>query len=179
MKLALSGSAGTGKTTLAKRLQRELEIPYIEEGMRELLSSGLDMHALTIDDHRALMRKLWNSQVEEERQATSGFVADRSSLDYAAFWMHYGLYEDREASESWMDEMRAHAMTYDRVILLPWGALPLEADGVRTTNRWVQLRFQGIVEGCLARWLDEERLIRIPETTDFERRVAHVLEHLG
>lgn len=178
MRIALSGSAGTGKTTLAQRLARELGLPYIEESMRRLIQDGLDVHELTIEGHRDLMGRLWTEQAEREAAAERGFVADRSSLDYAAFWLHYGLYEDREASAQWMEAMRAHARSYDRIVLLPHGSLPLVSDGVRSTNPWVQLRFQGIVEACLRRGYDPERRIDVPDTTDFEERVAFVLERL-
>ncbi len=178
MKLAFSGSAGTGKTTLAKLIASDLELPYFEESMRSLLEDGLDLHSLTIEEHRQLMRDMWDRQDALERDASSGFVADRSSLDYAAFWMHYGLYEDHEATESFMAHMCLHAETYDRVILLPWGVIQLESDGVRATNRWLQLRFQGILEGCLRRFLPEEKLLVVPDIADLEARRGFVLDAL-
>ena len=47
MKLALSGSAGTGKTTLGRRLAAETGLPYVPEGMREWLERpGADIHTL-------------------------------------------------------------------------------------------------------------------------------------
>lgn len=178
MKIALSGSAGTGKTTLAKKLAESLGVPYLEEGMRSRLESGLDLHALDMEGHRQLMRDMWSEQLALETAATGGFVADRSSLDFAAFWMHYGLYEDHEATEAFMASMCLHGESYDRVVLLPWGVLPLEADGVRTTNRWIQLRYQGILEGCLRRFLPEEELLVVPEVSDFEGRCEFVLTAL-
>ena len=50
-RIGLSGSAGTGKSTLGLALARALEVPYLPEGMRSRLESGLDLHSLT---HRQL-----------------------------------------------------------------------------------------------------------------------------
>ncbi|MEM7519096.1 MAG: histidine phosphatase family protein, partial [Planctomycetota bacterium] len=89
LRLAMSGSAGTGKTTLALRLAKDLGLAYIEEGMRRRLEAGFDLHALDQKGHRALIREMWNEQRAQERDASNGSIADRSPLDFAAFWLHY------------------------------------------------------------------------------------------
>ncbi len=178
MRIALSGSAGTGKTTLGKQLALDLGLPYVEEGMRTLLERGLDMHSLDIEQQRQLIRDMWERQASQEDAASSGVVADRSSLDYAAFWMHYSLHEDVDATEAFLGQMIEHATSYDLVVLLPWGVIPLEADGVRSTNRFVQLRYQGILEGCLRRFLPAAKLLQVPETSSLEERRRFVLSAL-
>jgi broad specificity phosphatase PhoE/nicotinamide riboside kinase len=177
LRIALSGSAGTGKTTLGRRLARELGVAFLEERMRERLERGFDVHSLSPSDWRALIRSDWEAQREAEERAGS-FVADRSSLDYAAFWLHYDLHGDVEATESWMQRMFEDAERYDRILLFPWGALPLADDGVRSTNRWTQLRFQCALEGVAQRFARSERMLRVPHGDDFEQRVAFVLEEL-
>ena len=54
-RIALCGSAGTGKTTLGRALAEELDLPYIEEGMRRRLEGGLDVHSLGEDGCRGLL----------------------------------------------------------------------------------------------------------------------------
>ncbi|MEM7309774.1 MAG: AAA family ATPase [Planctomycetota bacterium] len=178
-RIALSGSAGTGKSTLGRRLADELGLPYVEEGMRKRLEAGLDLHRLSREELAALIQALWQEQREAEEQAAAGFVADRSSYDFAAFWLHYDLHFDAEDDGSPFHDWCAHGQRYDRVALLPWGVLPLEADGVRSSSRWVQLRFQTIVEGTLARFAREEQVLRVPATEDLEARVGLVLSSLG
>ena len=74
--------------------------------------------------------------------------------------------------------MQAAATQYDRVLLFPWDVLPLANDGVRSTNKWVQLRYQTTLEGLLERHLDPRRLARLPSETDLERRLAWARAHL-
>ncbi|MBL8861695.1 MAG: histidine phosphatase family protein [Planctomycetes bacterium] len=154
-RIAISGSAGTGKTTLGRALAAELGVPFVEEGMRRRIEQGFRPHGYGAREWAALMRELWQEHRAAEDAAPDGFVADRSSLDFAAFWLHYGLHEDLAATERFVAEMHEHARRYDRIVLLPWGAIPLEDDGVRSTNRWTQLRFHGILEGLLTRLVPE------------------------
>jgi hypothetical protein len=147
--------------------------------MRARLERGLDLHSLGTRGLRAIVRELWQEQRAAQEAARDGFVADRSSLDYAAFWLHYDLHEDPDGTDVHLEEMRASADDYDRILLFPWGALPLEHDGVRTTNRWVQLRFQTILEGLLERWAPSGLVARVPAHDDFDARLAEVLAALG
>lgn len=172
-RIAISGSAGTGKTTLGRALAAELGVPFVEEGMRRRIEAGFRPHGYGAREWASLVRELWAEHRAAEEAAGEGFVADRSSLDFAAFWLHYGLHEDVDATEEFVAGLRAHAARYDRIVLLPWGALPLVDDGVRSTNRWTQLRFHGILEGLLAR-LAPDRVQRIDGLGNVEERIRAV-----
>lgn len=173
-RIALSGSAGTGKTTLGRALAAELGLPFVEEGMRRRIEAGFRPHGYGAKEWAALVRELWGEHRAAEDAARDGFVSDRCSIDFAAFWLHYGLHEDVEATEAFVAEMSAHARRYDRIMLLPWGAIPLVDDGVRSTNRWTQLRFQSILEGLLERCAGE-RLVRVGEAATLEARLRSAL----
>jgi broad specificity phosphatase PhoE/nicotinamide riboside kinase len=174
-RIALSGSAGTGKTTLGRRLARELGVPFLEEGMRTRLERGFDVHGMRAGDWQRLVAELWNEQREREDAETGGFVADRSSLDYAAFWLHYGLHEADGPTEEFLASRFEDARRYDRIFLFPWGALPLVDDGVRSTNRWTQLRFQSVLEGLVERYAPEN-VTRVSTSTDLDERLRLALE---
>lgn len=178
-RIALSGSAGTGKTTLGRRLAQTLGLPFLEERMRQRLESGFNLHGMSPQAWRALIAEDWAAQAAAEQAAQDGFVADRSSLDYAAFWMHYQLHENEAQTHEWLQAMSKAAENYDRIVLFPHGVLPLVDDGVRSTNPWTQLRFQTILEGVLERYAPRSALLRLPPITGLEARLEFVLSALG
>ena len=179
-RIALTGSAGTGKTTLGRALSASTGLPYIPEGMRERIEGGLDLHTLGRDGLRALIRELWAEQRAREDTALAahgGFIADRSPVDYAAFYLSYGFVEPDDAPDAFFAEVLGAVAGLDALVVLPWGALPLAADGVRTPNPWTQRRFQLMVEGLAARAIPGDRLLWLPPLTDLGARVDWVLAH--
>ena len=176
-RVALSGSAGTGKTTLARELAADWGVPYLEEGMRRRLEAGLDLHALTMEQFRALNVELRDEQEQLEQAAIArhgGFVADRSALDYAAFWLVYRFFEYEAETASVMAAATEYVRKYDAVLLLPWGVLPLHGDGVRSTNPWRQRHYQATVEGLLRREVEPGRLLELPGLTSLADRLQWV-----
>jgi nicotinamide riboside kinase len=168
LRIAVSGSAGTGKSTLARRVAEVLGVPYIPEGMREHIErTGVNLHSLGHEGLRRLVLQLWAERREAEA-AHASFVADRSSYDFAAFWLFYRFAEpDADTDRLFADAL---APRYDAVFLLPWGGIPLMADGLRNTNPWVQLHYQLVLEGVLGRW--GQGVVRVEAATLEERADA-------
>jgi nicotinamide riboside kinase len=182
-RLALTGSAGVGKTTLGRLLAERFNVPFIAEGMRSRLEAGLDPHALGRDGFRKLLLELFEEMFEATGRAVEtagGFVSDRSSIDCAAFWLYYGYAADADTTAMVFEHARRVAQCYDLIIVLPWDGLPLIADGVRSPNRWLQLHYQALLEGLLAREISPERMPFLPTDVDnLDDRAAWVYERLN
>lgn len=135
---------------MVQRLAAELGVAAIGEGMREyLVRTGTDLHSLGHDGLRDVVRRLWEERVEAEARHAS-FVADRSAYDFAAFWLYYHFADgSEETTRFFADSLRPGR--YDQLLVLPWGTIPLLADGVRSPDPWVQLHVQILIEGLLSR----------------------------
>jgi nicotinamide riboside kinase len=169
-RIAISGSAGVGKSTLARQLAATLGLPFFGEGMREYLErTGEDLHRLGEDGLRRLVLQLWDERKEQEARATDGFVADRSSYDFVAFWLHYRFAREDDDTARLLAEATLPGR-YQTVYLLPWGAIPLVADGVRSTDRFLQLHTQLVIEGSVRRYA--ARVVDITATSLADRHAA-------
>jgi broad specificity phosphatase PhoE/nicotinamide riboside kinase len=180
-RIALCGSAGTGKTTLGRRLAARLDLPFIEEGMRHRIEAGLDIHTLSRDEHRGILTDLWTEQLDGEARALrdhGGFVSDRSPLDFAAFALLFHSY-NQDFCDRFVPQATGRADQYDAIVILPWGVLPLESDGIRSTNRWYQRHFQSTVEGLIRTEVDPGAAWFLPGLTSLDQRVDWVLQRIS
>ncbi|MEC7239770.1 MAG: histidine phosphatase family protein [Myxococcota bacterium] len=180
-RVAFSGSAGVGKTTLASAIAEEFGVSYLPEGMRREVELGLDLRLLNHEELKSLVLRLWRQQVDREEACIArgeGFVSDRSPLDYLAFWMTYGFVHNEKESAELAEEVMARIAVYDRIILLPHSVLPLEADGVRSTNRWIQRRFHATVRGLLEEEVGAPRFAQLPRLTHLSERMDWVRDLL-
>ncbi len=176
-RIAISGSAGVGKSTLARALAAELGLPYIPEGMREYLESGApNLHTLGPDGLRTLVLRLWAERQEREAAACNGFVADRASYDFAAFWLFYRFAEPGDPVTEAYLAATMDSSRYDLVVVLPYGRLPLVADGVRSSNPWVQLHTHLLIEGMARRCARQTYVV---ESVSLADRVAELLARVG
>ena len=161
-------------------LAEKLQVPYLEEGFRRRREIGLDLHDLSRADHRALLVELYEEAISAASISKGGFVQDRCPLDFLAFWLHYGFWSENTESEALYARVQADLDQYDHVIVLPWGAFDITADGIRATNRWLQLKYQALFEGLAHRLAPGGKFHWMPvETTGEAERQAYVMSALG
>mgnify|MGYP003640575168 CR=1 FL=1 len=106
MKVAISGSAGTGKTTLARDDFFDERYNYIQsrsELKRRIVSLLESKHRL-----------------EQEQES---FVVDRCPVDLFNLWMAQGFGDDQKSTGALYSQCRKYIEKYDRVIVLPWSAI--------------------------------------------------------
>jgi hypothetical protein len=150
--------------------------------MRGRIEAGLDMHTLDRDGRRALLLELFEQTLAAIRAAVNagdGFVSDCCSIDFAAFWLYYGFGFDEDATQRVFARAEKALDGYDLIVVLPWGAIPLLADGVRSANPWLQLHYQVLLEGLLARHAPIGQIVRMPlEVVSLEERVRWIRARL-
>lgn len=137
-RIALSGSAGTGKTTLAQLLAQRLGLPLIPEAMRAYLEAGgRRLEQLPPSEAAAILASFRQDLWARERQL-GAFVADNGALDLEAYarWCRCERHAQGELEVG----------RYDAVVLLPAGVLPYIRDGVRREDAEEEARFQGLLE---------------------------------
>lgn len=159
-RIGITGSAGTGKTSLAGAVSDLLHLPVRREAMRDRLMAGFDPHALSRDGHRRMIAGDADDLALDLARAEDGLVTDRTPLDMASFWLVNGFaVDDPAATEALLARAVCAMADYDLVVLLPWGVRPVAADGVRSTNLWMQLHFQTVVEGLCQLYVSPDRLL--------------------
>ena len=189
LRIGVTGSAGTGKTSLVGALAKELDLPQIGEEVREYFRSNstktepLDADVIRDWDRqklRQLFEALWAKRKHRELELES-FVADNTALDFLSYALFHGLYDDSRASEATpllIDPTRIVA-SYDAVFVLPCGVIPYERDGVRSDSEFAELRHQYLVENALRRFVAPQRVHYIPrECASLPDRVDFVRQCL-
>ena len=157
MKVAISGSAGTGKSLLAKQLSFELGSPLIPEGIREyLLEHNLkDFKGMSPRETMGMQWFILNRKIEEEKKLNS-FVADRCTADNVAYALRWCGREIQDVPKAQMkhyiNEAKEHCKLYDAIFILPGGIIPLENDGVRSSNENYHYEMECMIMGLLHKW---------------------------
>jgi hypothetical protein len=156
-----------GKTTLAWTLGAALGIPVLPEAMRARLESGISLHTLTREEHQRLLRADIEGVAERAADCPDGFVADRTPLDFVAFWLCNGYAaEDPAVTEALIERSRAVMDDWECIVVLPWAGVPLVDDGIRYANPWHQLHAQMVIEGLCRRFVASSRLVFLPAEVD-------------
>jgi len=148
MRIYFIGSHSTGKTTMARFVSRRYGLPMISEVARSVLAElemPLDALRADIDAVNAYQRKVFERQVEVEKNYHGGFVSDRAFDSVAYTAEHATILGDlmqTPAFAEYMDWVRTGIVFY----LRPHMHL-LKEDGVRAAVDWESvIRIDGMVK---------------------------------
>jgi deoxyadenosine/deoxycytidine kinase len=174
-RIAIVGSFSTGKTTIAERLARELDLPLLPEVAREIVEMGFKLDKDATPETEALIfLKQFNNELSEPE-----FVGDRSLIDSMAYagWVldnqpyrkEMALWEECER----LAERRLRT-NYSHVFYLPI-EFPIVLDGLRPDDPSFQKEIdQRIVALMATQGVRYETL-----TGSVEERLEQVRAQLG
>lgn len=150
MKIVVSGSAGIGKTRLAKKLSDYLGIPYIPDCIDDNLnangfSSWKDVKSKKKE--REIRLTSLKQKIEKENK-TESFVSDKGSIDYLAYWLILtSNYATEAENEEFLRLAKEHAQTYDKVIIPVFGVYEAENPDKRNVSYSHRFRIHCLIEG--------------------------------
>lgn len=185
MKIAISGAANTGKSTLAKDLARATSLPLIPERFNELPRRSREDKAG--NQLAAAFQRLHSVKLELEQDHPDGFVTDRCPLDIFNYWTTFPVLTNRPESFALYKDCRSHMETYDFIVFLTWGSIVYSeveagkpcADST-LMNPWQNLARHASTLGLAHIWVPAERIIVVPgDVTDREERVKWLLDRFA
>ena len=147
-KIALSGSAGTGKSTLVETVGRELGIPVIPEFAREIAEemSQPNIQSMPLGVFYTFQVKILEAKLAEEAKHDQ-FIADRCTADNLAYLLRR-CGEHLDVSD-YMHKCIEHLKSYDLIIFVPWDSIPIENDGFRDINPYSRYTIHCLILGIL------------------------------
>ena len=122
MKIAIIGSHGVGKSTLAKELSKILKFPILPDTAREALLKGFAVNEATPPENQ-----LWilSKQMEYERELKDNFIADKTLFDNIVYARQ--IFTDQNFLTV-IENIVQKIASYDLYIYLPI-EIPLVDDG--------------------------------------------------
>ncbi len=124
MRIAIVGSAGTGKTTLAKALSAHLSCAFVPDTVPQVLRErGRDSwRGVEAGDRRKIREEALQRKLRLEAEAEA-FVSDKSVIDYLAYWLqNQSEHEQRHVNDAFVDQCKEGAGRYDLLVFLPYRA---------------------------------------------------------
>lgn len=132
-KIAVTGTGGSGKTTLAQSLAADLNLELIPELARVVCREQGYEYPGDISNQEEFKFQLLERQIKEEA-AYQSFVADRCVIDSWVHWQRWNLGSAMSYdSERFYNIAHEHSRNYTHIIYVPPLFAPQE-DGFRWTD---------------------------------------------
>lgn len=180
MKILITGSFSTGKTTLANQLAEIKKIDLLPEVARQMIQEGFKLDEnISIDTEREMFHRQQLLEIGDD------FIADRGIIDILAYTsvLFQDNYQDFFGEENDLAEILIKEIKegleeaeYDVVFYLPV-EFPIEDDGVRSMDSRFQKQVDGKIKNILEKY--EHKFKNYTIRGSKEKRLKDVLELLG
>lgn len=182
IKVAITGSHGTGKTTLVNELGLYWDIPVIHERARQFGDEGFDLnHDATFETQLLMM--LGQLADEDGLFGRSALISDRTIVDYLAYIYHSHHRPNKQVLDS-IEASVYHLLNpgmrrrYDYVFYLPADSLPLVGDDLRPQDVRYQLDIDATLRAYYKRYGIDLYEVQSVDLTDRKEEITAVIrEH--
>jgi hypothetical protein len=195
LRIAISGPAGAGKTTLANALGEALSLPVLPENLETIYarrSAFLKSQAPPAASESQQWAAVWAwmdshfewCEAHAARVANlPGFVADRWEMDIMSNWVRvFSAHDANEKTRRLHQLWQERAKTYDLVVVLPVSGFEVELRNdtgmKRRLNMTVQLLAHTVVAGLATLIQPSEKVLHIPQDTSVAERSELVIARL-
>lgn len=183
MRIALTGSASTGKTTLAKHL---LKNPIFSKKIDKFITADarqlLRERGFRSTDSmpREQLRQFQIDYFNRKRELELGednYLTERSFVDVAAFWVQRDTYDKTlEEQNLLVIPCREESQKYDVHFYAPVDLIKFEPNGYRSEDMEFRRRIDWQIRCFLSEWGIEYVTL---DTSDIKERVIIVLRSIS
>lgn len=191
MRIAITGAAGIGKTTLASALSERLGFPLIRENLGEVVQAVSQLlapnpaHAGQGNPRELCCNafRRWLAQRHDLQEMLPSFVQDRCAIDILQRWLLLNLSDnDNTTTMEIINQTRNLTSTLDWVIAPPF-TLALEKENEASLRRSQSLsllfRGQGLTLGIAQMLVHPGKLILLPaKVCGLQERIDFVLARM-
>lgn len=175
LRIAVCGTAGTGKKKLAKALAKKLDIPAIEGVARTVLRSGhnLNKNSRWADEMITFLAQMWE-QCEYDEYVTAGSIVEVAA--HSRFFVeHYGSKKDRILLTALTNICNTMSNNdYQIIFYCPLESKP-KTDGVRS----VDMKFLHEIDEYIRYYLNAFDLDYFPITGTASEKLDSSLSYLN
>ena len=122
MKIGISGSAGTGKTTFVRFMTETTNIPVIPEIAREIFREfGIQSpRDLKTEEEKLRFQARITEEMKKAHDRFPEFISDRTGADTAAYWMIFNcMTAPVQVTENQLKDCEQLCRDLDFLVLFP------------------------------------------------------------
>lgn len=182
VRIAITGAAGIGKTTLAHSLAVKLKVPVLHENFQAIVKA-FNTHNPATSERCKSDCYAWLAARELVYRSHTGFIEDRCAIDVLFRWLISNLSDKNNTETHQLLEYSKKLINQlDYVVIPPFSETTETSnhDGITRVGSTSRLfRAQSLAIGIATQFLAPEQLIMIPNSCDsIESRVAFVFNKM-